>query len=145
MIGPVGVKKRKWKQIEAVVRDEFSGQTNTGKVRLNGWGVHEMVIGYEVVIEFNANENLTKGLMRRGIHNDVRDAYEVLYDSPLQVGYVTIKALLPLTDQFGNESDGVVFISSMDADIAEKVDWENKSLLDLERMGVVDFVHPAIQ
>lgn len=59
------------------------------------------------------------------------DVYIALYTSNLDVRTASVAAYLPLTDTYGNTSDGMVYKTMLDKTVAGKVNWSaDKSMLE---------------
>lgn len=129
-------------QLEAMMRDEFKGETNTSKERLVELDVVEQIDGgWGVFVEFNADDNLTCGSRKRGIERRMIDAYERLYTSPILVQQASMTALFPLVDRFGQESDGAVYKTILKRPVASKINWDNKGLIDFEDLWTTTILH----
>lgn len=97
--------------------------------------------GYRVVVRFDSADNLTRGLRRAGVENDMRDIYKGIYTSSAtaKVQEVQIEAWSPLIDKYGNESDGSVFTTVLDSSTAEQINWDNAEGLDFNDIWLQTF------
>lgn len=89
--------------------------------------------GYGVFVEFNADDNLSTGLLKDGIKKDMSDVYIALYhNSGQDVRQASVAAYMPVTDTYGNTSDAVVWKSVLKKDEASKINYnETKAVLEL--------------
>lgn len=104
--------------------------------------------GFAVVVEFNANDNMTDNLRRSGIDKTMAEVYQALYSDGLQVTEAVVHGYFPLIDRFGNESVDKVASTALDAETAAQVNWQaDESTLHLQILpGVWEWIqqHPAI-
>lgn len=118
-------------KLEAIVRREFSGTNNRDVPYLRAVSVIPQVDGgFAVKIDFNAADNLSEDFIRRGIENEMEDAYIALYASGEHVREVWIGAYFPLLDSKGNSSDELVLRTMLDAAMAEEINWSEPALVD---------------
>lgn len=79
--------------------------------------------GYGVFVEFNAAQSSSASVIKQGIEYGMADVYTALYTSGLDVRTASVVAYLPLTDKYGNTSDGMVYKTILDKAVASKVNW----------------------
>ena len=120
-------------KISNIVRQELRGKNNLDKDYLNEVRVTEQFEGgWGVFVGFNAGDNLTTNLRKTGIEVKMSELYTALYNSESDIRRVHITAYFPLTDQYGNTEDGVVYATSLDKAEADKINWDaNKTDLQL--------------
>lgn len=115
--------------IHQLVTEKLEGNNNMGKPRMRNLSIVKLPEGWNVVIEFNADDNLTKNLRKKGTESDMGEIYIALYgNGGLNIQNVTISAFFPLVDRYGNESDGIVYKTSLGASEASKVNWDADDL-----------------
>jgi hypothetical protein len=124
-------------QIKAIVANILQGQTNeSGESKLRDITVATDTDGtYDVLVEFNADNNFTNSMAKNGIEIEMSDVYIALYTSEIgkKIEIVDVKAYLPLTDKYGNTQDGVVYGSVLDGSDAAQINWsEDKATLELQ-------------
>lgn len=111
-------------QIKKIVTDQLKGQNNMKKDNLKSVEVTELKTGgWDVKVEFNASDNLSTNLRKKGIEGDMSELYIALYKSGKDIKTVSISAYFPLQDQYGNVNDRVVYASTLDSEEASKVNW----------------------
>jgi len=122
-------------QIKALVESILAGKTNVNSGnRLRSVKVVLQVDGgWGVSVDFNANENLTLKLTKRGIEKDMSDIYTALFTSGKDIKRASIAAYLPITDQYGNTDSSLVYKSRIESSVASKANWNtDKTTLELE-------------
>jgi len=105
--------------------------------------------GYEVFVEINALNELTAGMIRGMIESDMAEVYIQLFLDDLDVKTATVAAYFPVTDEYGVESETVIYKSRLNKSEADKVNWQAgyNSLRDDILPGVWEtiFLHPDLQ
>lgn len=105
-----------------------------GKDKIRNVDVEPQVDGgYGVFVEYNADDNLSTGMIKKGIEKAMSDVYIALYhDSGQDVRQASVAAYMPLEDQYGNTSDGVVYKSVLRKDVASQINYsQEKAVLEL--------------
>jgi len=122
-------------KITQAVSSILSGNANTGEPYLRNLNATTSPDGmWDVLIDFNADQNLTAGLELNGIKAKSTDVYQALYTSGVNnLEEVIISAYLPGTDRYGNPIDVLIYRSQLDNDVADKVIWNaDKATLELQ-------------
>jgi hypothetical protein len=140
-------------QIKATVGNVLQGQTNeSGESKIRNIDVEpDLAVkgAWDVTVDFNGDNNITNGMTENGIEIQMSDIYIALYTSNQKIEIATVTAYLPVTDKYGNTSDGIVYRSTLDIDDASKINWNaDKSTLELQILPGVwstDFVSPAFE
>ncbi|NCQ56027.1 hypothetical protein COT86_00650 [Candidatus Collierbacteria bacterium CG10_big_fil_rev_8_21_14_0_10_43_36] len=137
-------------QVKALVTDQLKGTNNMKRDNLKKVEVSEGEGGgWNVTVEFNANDNFSTNLRKGGIEKKMSEIYSVLYQSGKDIKTTSITAYFPLADQYGNESDGVVYKSTLDKIEANKVNWQaDESTLQLTilpRVWTTVMLHPEFR
>jgi hypothetical protein len=107
--------------------------------------------GYGVMVRMNVSDNLTMNMIAGGFEIDAGDVMIALYrDNPqLDVQWVDITGLFPLTDEFGNTEPGEVVTVHLIEEDADKVNWTTEeSTLALDILpGLYEwhFIHPELR
>lgn len=96
-----------------------------------------------VLIEYNADSNLTNGLTRGAIWTDIIDIVKKLSTNE-GIESITVNAYLPLVDQYGNEAPGKVMTVNLIRETWSKINWDNFNEDNLPKIADFYFVHPAI-
>ena len=79
---------------------------------------------YDVIVDFNADGNLTQGLTKQRIKSDSVDLMRSLYTLPdVKINKVVARAYMPLVDKYGNESIGAAYIAVLDRGDGYKINW----------------------
>lgn len=97
-----------------------------------------------VVVEFDLSDNLTRGLRRAGVENDMRDVYKAVYTAPAgrKVRSMELQAWTALVDRFGKESQGSAFTTALDDETAAQVNWDNADVLNFNHIWLQLFKLP---
>lgn len=137
-------------QIKKLVTDQLNGQNNNKKDNLKSVEVSEVDGGgWDVAVEFNASDNLSTNLRKKGIESDMSELYISLYKSGKDIKTVSVSAYFPLQDQYGNVNDRVVYASTLDNEEASKVNWNaDQSSLKLSILPSVwttTMLHPEFK
>lgn len=143
-------------KMRQLVAAALSGQANTKKERLRRVAVFPQDVdengnnsAWGVRVEFNADENLTTNLIKKGIEKQMSEVYQALYTSGLPITLVTIEAYYPLVDKYGNKSDSRVRQTTLEQAEAKKINWsaDQSTLLMNIVPGVWDsgFTHPEFR
>lgn len=147
-------KQREQDDIKRIVEDQLKGDNNLDKPRLREVRVseafEEVSGGWTVFVKYNASQNWNDEMTRKGIEVDMSELYTALYTSGKDIRLVSIEAYLPLVDQYGNESDGMVYRSILRKSEAQKVNWKiaDEAYFKLDILpGIWEtvLVHPAIR
>jgi len=111
-------------QIKALIQKKLEGNNNMG------WPYEEEIKitkdstgKFEVIVKFNADDNLSKGLIKTGVQMKVSEIITVLFTERQDIQNVAVFALFPLQDKYGNAFRGDVYIAKMDVNEAKKVNW----------------------
>lgn len=116
-------------RLSALVQETFKGTSNTKKERLRKVDIVKQVGGgWGVFIEYNASENLTTNMTKKGIESDMSKAYIALYTADLNVKQATVAAYFPLRDQYGNNEDGIVYKTTLTSEVADKINWQAENI-----------------
>ena len=125
--------------IETVVVSVLKEKTNMGEDRMRN--VDD--VDGTVLIEYNADSNLTNGLTRGAIWTDIIDIVKKLSTNE-GIESITVNAYLPLVDQYGNEAPGKVMTVNLTRETWSKINWDNFNEDNLPKIADFYFVHPAI-
>lgn len=137
-------------QIRQVVEEVLEGDNNRDQPLLRGVEIVPQVDGgFGVFVEMNANDNLTSGFIKGGIEQDMTEVYQAVYHSGQDVRTASVAAYFPMIDQYGQESEDVIYKSILDKSEADKVNWDaDESLLAVDILPGVwqtTFLHPELQ
>ena len=116
-------------QVAEAVADELGAEANWGDdlPRLKGLSLNQAGDAYVAQIDFRANDNLSRGFIRGGLVRDVMDviqrlSQEARFDS---LSSYQLTPIFPLSDQYGNTSEGAIGRVEMSRDVARRVNWDN--------------------
>jgi hypothetical protein len=127
-------------ELTALMEQAFSGTTNMDKIKLRDVDVIKQIGGgWGVFVEFNADDNLTSGLIKAGIEADMQESYESLYTSDHKVKQASMGAFYPLIDRYGNEEQGLIYKTVLRRKVAEKINWANAHFLQWDSLWDVTF------
>jgi hypothetical protein len=121
-------------QIKAIVSQQLEGKNNLDNDYFRSVEVVEQANGgWGVFVEYNAGDNLTTSLKKTGIEKTMSEVYIALYTSDLDIRTASVAAYFPVVDQYGNESEAIVYKSVLEKEEADKVNWDiDGSYLQLE-------------
>lgn len=109
--------------ITHIVEKKFAGKAYDMK-RLTKILVDDMGGSYQVWIGFLANDNLTSNFIRKGI---IRESAEVIKEllmlKDIHISQITIRAYLPATDKYGNDTTSLVYDIIFDGEEGYKINW----------------------
>ncbi len=97
-----------------------------------------------VSIDFDVADNISGGLRRVGMENDVRDIFEAIYTSGLIVSEAGVSGFFPLVDGSGSTSRTLVINATLDADVAAKINWD-KDAFDVKELWTETLRHPDLR
>lgn len=100
--------------------------------------------GFNVLVFFNAREGWSIKSTRRGIEAEMRDAYRALYGSGVNVATAGLFANAKISDEFGRESNGLVYKTIMDRETANKIVWEKAHSLDFTQLWRTDVLRGGL-
>jgi hypothetical protein len=137
-------------QLRQITSDVLKGDTNMGKPRLRKVEVVKQAAGgWGVFAEFNGDDNLTARMRKGGIETKMAEVYVALYTSGKDVQTASVAAYFPLVDKYGNESDGIVYKTTLNRKEADKVNWgaDNTTLRRSILPGIwtATLVHPEFR
>ena len=98
-----------------------------------------------VDVVFEGSPNLTTGMTRRGIENDMVDGYEAIYTAGVPVHSATIEAHMTIIDARGNEFLGNVYGTKLNGEAARGVNWSNKDITDWGNVWTVYAMNRAFR
>jgi len=117
-------------KIKQSVTAVLAGETNNGKEKLKSVEVDPDPASektasptYSVTVSFNADDNLTNNLTRKGIESEMSDIYQVIYSNYKDVSSTQVAAYLDVVDQYGNTENSVVYTTILDQDVGYKINW----------------------
>ena len=124
----------------------FAGDTNYDKPRLKQTSFEKIGKGWTAFVTFRADDNLTTGLRKTGIELDMVDAYKAFFDGTnIPLKEVILDAEFPLQDQFGNESDGSVYVTYLNRRVADKINWTEADYLEWSNLWTTTVLHPEFR
>lgn len=122
--------------IEAKIRASVKKRTNTDKDKIIEVRVNKAFDNdkeYVVFVSINADDNLSEDWIKKGIWGDMTDIYIALYKQPVGIRQAAIVANFPMKDKYGNTSDDAVMKTSLEANEAKKVNWnQDEATLSLQ-------------
>ena len=102
-------------------------------------------VNWVVRVEFLANDNITPGMIANGIEIDIKDCFHIIFtDGTAPIAKAILEGHFVLVDRYGNEFETAVYQATMKRELAAKINWANRGLISLSRLGLVDYVHPAL-
>lgn len=112
-------------KIKQLVIQNLKGKNNMDRDYLKNVEVTQQDSGgWNVLVDFNAADNLTTNLRKGGIEGKMSEIYKSLFTSSEDIKKVSINAYFPLTDQYGNESDGPIYETELEKTEADKINWQ---------------------
>lgn len=111
-------------QIKKLVQKKLEGENNLGQPYEDTIEINRNPNGkYSVVVDFNADDNLTKGMIKTGIQMRVAEIFTSLFTERRDIQKVTISAFFPLQDKYGNPFMGDIYKAELGVEEARKVNW----------------------
>lgn len=111
-------------QIKKLIQEHLEGNNNLGYPYEDRIEIKQNPNGkYSVVVDFNADDNLTKGLIKTGIQMEVAEILKSLFTKRDDIDEAIISALFPLQDKYGNPFMGDIYKAELEAEEAKKVNW----------------------
>ena len=101
------------------------------------------IVGGEVFIILNGEDNLTNNMIRTGMLIEACDILEVL-QKRTELEDVTISWLFPLVDVYGNTSDDSVMMVYFDVETINKINFERFVYGDIPTVANEYFEHTAL-
>lgn len=136
-------------QIKISIQSMLSGQNNLDQNRLESVEVTDIADGFRVEVGFNANDNFGNELIKSGMEKQMSEIYQELFTKYDNINEVSVGARFPLTDQYGNEKQSVVYYTTLTKEEAGKVNWnvDNTTLMLSILPGVwqTDILHPEFK
>lgn len=127
------------REVETNVIVILDDKTSAGDQRVRNIDAYDDT----VLIEYNADDNLTVGLVRFGIWSDTLEIVQKL-SSNVNINSVTVNAYIPLVDQYGNETPGKVMTVNLTKETWSKINWDNFNTDNLPNVADMYWIHPAI-
>lgn len=115
-------------QIRELVTEVFKGTNTLKQERLRKVNIEKISGGWDVAINFNASEGFTNKLMKSGIEIEMSRAYKALLTANLNVKSVYINAYFPFQDKFGKSTDHIIYGTSLEKEVADKINWQANEL-----------------
>lgn len=144
------IEKRK-NDIEGTVKEVLKGKNNLGTQKYRSLNIRELDQGLSVDIEFNADDNITHNYRRKGMERQMSQLIKALFTSEAgkDIAEIATTAYFPLTDQYGNEKQTIVYTVVLDKSEADKINWDfDRASLELQiipSVWEVIVLHPAIK
>lgn len=136
-------------KIKGIIQKELKGKNNNDKPYLKDINLVMDNNEASVIINYNADENLTTNLTLTGIKGRMGELYTKLYKSNSPIKSVSVCAYMALTDKYGNASDDIVYTTVLSKEEAAKVNWSaDESMLKysiLPKVWSNNFLHPALR
>jgi uncharacterized membrane protein YqaE (UPF0057 family) len=148
---PISPIEKSKNDIENTVKSELKGKNNLGNEKYRSLNIRELTEGLSVDIEFNASDNMTHNLRRKGMESQMSKLLKALYTSEAgeNIKEIAVTAYFPLTDQYGNEKETIVYTAILDEAEAKKINWDfDRASLELQiipSVWEVIVLHPAIK
>lgn len=119
-------------QLKQIVSNQLNGKNNMDKEYLRKVDVAAQADGgWGVFVEYNAADNVSTELRKKGIEIKMSEIYAELYTSGKDVRQASVAAYFPLKDAGGNEFDGTVYKTVLTKDAASKINFnEDKNVLN---------------
>ena len=96
------------------------------------------------MVRFLASDNFTFGMVRIGIERDMMDFFRSMFKSGSRVVRAVATANYTHLDELGHEKETRVYEASMKRELARKINWENRHLIDMRKLGITEFVDPTL-
>lgn len=137
--------------VRDVAIDVLGEKTNMGKESIESlsiWDAREVLEtapegSKSIWVDFNASENLTTKLTKRGMYSDAAELFQKIFALSSEVYDVAISIYLPMVDVYGNEQNTKVMVIALQRPTAEKVNWEGFDIDNLTVIAGQYWEHPA--
>lgn len=103
---------------------------------------------YSIVVYFNGKDNFTSNLIYTGYQICCKEVFKGLYTSSMGAKIKDVKINIYtkiINTATGKEIDTVVYMLSMTKENANKMNWQNIDVVDIEKAATEKFIHPALQ
>ena len=128
------------------MRSQFAGTNDLGTAYLREVSVvAQLDGGWGVFVAFNANDVLVASWTKEVIEVAMIDAYGALYTSGLDVRLASVAAYFPVVDEYGTESDTIVYKTILGVAEAQSVNWDNALIIDWSWIWKVSILHPEFR
>ena len=123
-------------------------QTSAKKPRVNEYFTIDGVT--HATVQFSVQDNLTNGMTRTGIAQDVFAMAEAALKSKVPFDEIAFRGMFPLSDVYGNTKPGQVFYTTFDRTELKKVNFDNvlvtkfSNIKNLSKDGIV-VLHPDLR
>ena len=97
----------------------------------------------EIVLVFNPSDTVSS--TKRNIERAMMDCYQAIFTHNFPITRGEIEARMMLIDPFGNEVLGLVYGTALTAEIAERVNWEDRHIIDPSEVWDAYFMNRAFQ
>jgi hypothetical protein len=74
----------------------------------------------------------------------MRDVYAKLFTTNANIWEAWCFAEANMIDRYGKESVDLVYKTSMTKQVADQVNWENRSLLNFTELWETHYLHPSL-
>lgn len=126
-------------QIKSLMKARFGGRLRYVTVDSREDG------GYGVFVAFDIGNNLTTGIAKASIEDDMKKAYKDLYTSSFDVHIAHMTAYGTTQDKFGHNSEENVYATYMMRDIGRQIEWNNYLSLNFSDLWTIDIINPSFQ
>jgi len=111
-------------KIDYLVNKKLKGKNTLDLIKLRNVEIDEQANGLNVLVEFNADDNLTASLRKTGITSDMSSIYMELFNNVDSISGVQIVGYFPLQDKYGNVSSEIVLETSLDKTEYKKINLD---------------------
>lgn len=102
------------------------------------------ISGNQLQITLVARDGFSNESTLNGIKNDAIKLFKATFESRQDIDRLVIRWHLPLIDQYGNKELGQVVAVALFRTTAEKIDWDNIVIRELEEWVDYIKIHPAL-
>lgn len=88
--------------------------------------------GDNLLIEVSGNSNLTRNLIRTGMHIDIYEVMNENRNPPVDFDFLIS---FPLIDKYGNSEPAIVMKVTFKSETMAKINWDNFYHIDIERVA----------
>ena len=100
--------------------------------------------GGDIVVTRELSENLTPAMMLSGGRMDSIEIFKNFFEDP-RIEKVLVVSNLEFVDTFGQTSSGAGCWYSVTRETADKVNWDNLPLENLDKIADAYFINPALR
>lgn len=126
--------------LEYTVKYDIGETTNQKKPKL-----HDVSIGDgEIFLNLNANDSFTNSMIISEMNDDIFKVLKALAQKDFDYKNILVAEYMILQDQYGKESDNMVYNVSISKENLKKIVWDNITFSNVPKFADHVFIHPVL-